>query len=89
MNRVLHGLGVICLVGTLVLSGCASWAATQRAAVRFNYPHSSGETLGQSPHEHYHAATRVSAIDTRAIVEDLDLLFMTDRPTRLTRCHDR
>ena len=80
------------LVGALTalcLSGCATWAATQRATVRLNYPHATGETLTDSPQDHYHAIARYSASDARALVDDLDLLFMTDRPTRLTRWHTR
>ena len=90
MNRALHGLGLACLAAALVtLSGCASWSASQRAMLRFNYPHAGSETLTQAPDEHYHVISRVSATDARALVEDLDLLFLTDRPTRLTRWHDR
>jgi hypothetical protein len=90
MNRVLHGLGVVCLAGALcTLMGCASWTAAQRATLQIQYPHAYGETLTQSPHEHYHAISRVSAIDARALVEDLDLLFLTERPSRLSRWHDR
>jgi len=90
MNRVLHRLGFVCLgVALFTVSGCAAWASSQRALLRMNYPHAGNETLTQSPQEHYHSATRVSLIDTLGLVEDMDLLFMTDRPTRLSRWQDR
>jgi hypothetical protein len=34
-------------------------------------------------------AATVAEHDARALIEDLDLLFMTDRPSRLSRWHDR
>ena len=89
MIRLGRCVTCVCLVALLALTGCATWAATQHAIVKVNYPHGYGETLTQSPHEHEQAMANVSARDTRALVEDLDLLFLTDRPTRLTRWHDR
>lgn len=90
MTRVLHGLGLACLAAAvLTLAGCANWSAAQHRMVKLNYPHAGSETLTQSPHEHYHTISRVSFIDARALVEDLDLFFMTDRPSRLNRWQDR
>ncbi|MBI4717104.1 MAG: hypothetical protein HY763_04810 [Planctomycetes bacterium] len=65
-------------------AGCAP-----RSTVSWNYPHATTETLSQSPHEHYQSASDVADRDGKALAEDLDVLFMTDRPTRLTRWHDR
>ena len=76
-------------VSVLLLSGCAVWAGGQKAAVGLNYPHATGETLTQSSSDHYRYVSSVAAHDSRALVDDLDLFFMTDRPTRLTRWHDR
>jgi len=53
------------------------------------YPHSSGGTLTKTPEDHGEAVRNVAERDANALIEDLDLLFMTDRPTRLTRWHDR
>ena len=50
-----------------------------------NYPHARFGNLTESPHEHYQRVSNIAATDGRALVDDLDLLFMTDRPTRLTR----
>ena len=64
--------------------GCSS-----RAAVVATYPHSTSGTLGLSPHEHYQRISDLAAHDRTALIEDLDILFMTDRPGRLTRWHDK
>jgi len=47
------------------------------------------ETLGETGDEHRERVSTIADQDARALVEDLDLLFMTDRPTRLTRWHGR
>lgn len=67
-----------------VLTGCIG-----RSGVWLNYPHAGGETLGETSREHRERVSAVADQDARAIVEDFDLLFMTDRPTRLTRWHGR
>lgn len=46
-------------------------------------------TLSMSSDEHREQVRRVARHDWRALQDDLDLLFMTDRTTRLTRWHDR
>ncbi len=89
MTRLVRCAVLACLLATLVLSGCMPWAKVQRATVGLNYPHTGGETLAQSPYEHYQRVSAMSAHDARALVEDLDLLFLTERPTRLTRWHGR
>ena len=89
MARFSRCLLVALVLLALALPGCAAWAKIQNASVDLNYPHARGETLAQLPPERYHKVSRVTARDVRAIVEDLDLLFLTDRPTRLTRWHDR
>jgi len=53
------------------------------------YPHADSEPLGQTPDEHRQQVLTSVEQDRRALNEDLDLLFMTDRPTRLTRWHSR
>lgn len=89
MTRFVRCLIVACVVSTLGLAGCASWAKHQSSTVGFNYPHGRAETLTQSPHEHYQMMSRISAQNTRALIEDLDLLFLTERTTRLTRWHSK
>jgi len=53
------------------------------------YPYAESETLVQTPDEHRQQVLTSVEQDRRALNEDLDLLFMTDRPTRLTRWHGR
>lgn len=48
-----------------------------------------GPTLTHSTADHMHTINTVIDRDTRALFDDLDLLYMTERPTRLTRWHDR
>ncbi|HEY3243588.1 MAG TPA: hypothetical protein VGM03_09575 [Phycisphaerae bacterium] len=48
-----------------------------------------GCTLTQTPHEHSRQIKAVAAQDARALVEDLDIFCLTDRPTRLSRWHSR
>jgi len=82
----LLALGGLALAAT---AACRSQSAEPGLGVRLLYPHASRSTLTQSPHEHLQDVATVTDRDTRALIEDLDLLFMTDRPTRLTRWHTR
>jgi len=52
-------------------------------------PNTRMETLAETPDEHCHRADLILDRDRRALAEDLDLLFMTDRPTRLSKWHGR
>jgi len=69
------------VVGALGVVGCAS----PRSTVMLNYPHAMQGGLTQSPHEHFQTVSNIAAHDGRALIDDLDLFFMTDRPTRLTK----
>lgn len=89
MVRFGRCLVLFCAFAVIGLSGCAVWSAGQRASVGLNYPHASGENMSLSSYDHYHDVSRISAQDARALVDDLDLLFLTERPTRLTRWHTR
>ncbi|UCC32298.1 MAG: hypothetical protein JSU86_08450 [Phycisphaerales bacterium] len=89
MTRFARCVVILCVLSGLALTGCASWARAQQNALRWNYPHAAGETLTQSGPDHAQAVSRYVAHDARALVEDLDLLFLTERSTRLTRWHDR
>ena len=71
---------VVTALTALGMAGCASKTATQIV-----YPHSTLANMTQSPHEHYQSVSSIAAQDRRALVDDLDVFFMTDRPTRLTR----
>lgn len=79
---------VLLLIGSAV-PGCAAWTRAPRSTVMLNYPQATEATLTQSPHEHFQYISNIATQDARALVEDLDLVFMTDRPTRLTRWQSR
>ncbi len=72
-----------CFFAALTGLGCAP-----RSTVMLDYPHAPRATLTQSPHEHYQSISNIAAQDRRALIEDLDMLFLTDRPGRLTRWHE-
>ncbi len=46
-------------------------------------------TFTQNPHERKRQHQRIADHDRRGLQEDLDLLFMNERNSRLTRWHDR
>ena len=46
-------------------------------------------TLTQTSAEHYNTVKTVWERDKAAMMDDLDLVFQTDRPTRLTKWHDK
>lgn len=90
MNRLRIAIGGLSAITLMVLAtGCQSYARSQERSVGFYYPHARGETTGETPEEHYQRMSRVSALNSRALVEDIDLLFLSDRGTRLTRWHDK
>ncbi len=89
MVRFIRCIVCGCVLLALVLPGCAAWAKIKNATVGLNYPHARGETLARSPQERYQELSYIAAHEARSLVEDLDLLFLTDRTTRLTRWHDR
>lgn len=64
-----------CVAVTVCGSGC--------------YPNAHRATLGQTANEHERQVMRVRETDRRLLIEDLDLLFQTERPTRLSRWHMR
>lgn len=80
---------MVLALSLVVLGGCASWVPWRAGDMGSFYPHARSETLGQSGEDHEHAIRSMSAHDKRALVEDLDLLFQTERPTRLSRWHGR
>jgi hypothetical protein len=45
--------------------------------------------MTQTPEEHMHSLAAVVDTDAKGLVADLDWFFQVDRPTRLTRWHER
>lgn len=72
----------------LATSGCAFFANNDRPTP-WGYPHASMETSPETSREHYERVSSIIAADRRALAEDLDLLFQTERHGRLTRWHSR
>lgn len=87
MSRYARFTLVSCFVLVLAGFGCASSRTYEKAP--WYYPHSRLGNLSESPEEHAHRVGLVAARDRKALFEDLDILFQTDRPSRLTRWHDR
>ena len=77
-----HGLTLI--LGCLLSVGLGLGCSTQ-TGMQIIYPHADKPTLTQTSIEHRQSISRIAAHDRRALVEDLDVFFMTDRPTRLSR----
>lgn len=69
-----------------VAGGCSEKG--RRMATSARYPHAGMESLSSTSAEHRQAGWAAAERDRKALAEDLDLLFMTDRPTRLTKWHD-
>lgn len=90
MSRISRCLTVLVVtaVACVGLSGCAASIGAEGRPLVWQYPHAASETFSQTPEEHYEWISRVRAHDARALIEDLDLVFMTDRSSRLSRWHD-
>jgi len=73
LNRTMLAGFVLTLLG-----GCIGAKST------WMYPASSTDNLAETPEEHRQRVARILERDRQALNEDLDLLFQTDRPTRLT-----
>ena len=53
------------------------------------YGNADNEGMGETGDEHFHRVVQVEEARRRALVDDLDFFFQTDRPSRLTRWHER
>ena len=85
MQRIAR-LGLLVVV--LAVAGTAG--CTSRASQLWVHAsHRNLETLVQTGEEHNQSVIEIVDRDRRALAEDLDMVFMTDRPTRLTKWHSR
>jgi len=73
----------------MVIAAAGACAGCMGGKSTWMYPHAGTETLGETPDEHHQRVVGVLEQDRRALAEDFDILFQTDRPTRLTRWHSR
>jgi len=89
--RHVRGLvsGSLAVTSALLQGGCAAMANRREAAAPYVYPHYSAPTLTQTPEEHERTVRAVVHRDAQGLMDDLDVLFMTDRPSRLNRWQDR
>ena len=76
--------------GIATLGLCAAGLVTNGCCHTRNWtwltdPHACSETITQDPRDHYEYVERVEELNARGLNDDLDLIFMTERPTRLTR----
>jgi hypothetical protein len=53
------------------------------------YGHADNANMGETGDEHFHRVVRIEDTRRAGLQEDLDLLFMTERPSRLTRWQER
>lgn len=88
MRVTFRGVLSACALGLLGLAGCAAASGGAHES-SWRQGVARGATLSETPDEHAHRLRVIRNRDRRALAEDLDLLFMNDRPTRLTRWHDR
>jgi hypothetical protein len=51
--------------------------------------HADNPGMGETGDEHFHRVVRIEDTRRAGMTHDLDLLFMTDRPSRLTRWHEK
>lgn len=91
MTIATRSVGAIAVaLGLFAAGGCGRAAqATADAGKMFMMAQDLGSTVTQSSADHLHSINAVIDKDMRAFFEDLDLLYQTDRLTRLTRWHEQ
>lgn len=75
--------GIVLMGGMALSVGC-----TNPKHQSWPYVHGDTETLGETAGDHRHRTRKVANQDAKALTEDLDVFFMTDRPSRLNRWQD-
>ena len=89
MTRIARCAVFSCFLASLVASGCATSAGAQGRRLVWANPHAAMENLAESPDDHYARVAHYRKHDARALTEDLDLLYMTEKGSRLTRWHGK
>ncbi len=83
--------GLLFVVLLVAMPGCTAGrnaAYVANAGKLLALTQEPGPTLTQSAGDHLHSIGTVIDYDRRAIFHDLDLLFQTERPSRLSRWVD-
>lgn len=88
MARALRCLVIACLLAPMAIAGCAM-NSPHNVSSAWLYPHATMQTAGEAPDDHHYRVARILSLDRCLLADDLDLLFMTDRSTRLSRWHSR
>jgi hypothetical protein len=76
-------------IAALALAALSMVGCHARSTVPFLYPHATKPTRTLAPHEHYQQISDVAEQDQLLLINDLDLVFLTDRPTRLSKWRSR
>jgi Tfp pilus assembly ATPase PilU len=81
------------LAGVVLLIGGAGCGLIPTEMAYWDYRFEKGYTQNtdsvQSPAERMHTHRQVAAQDARAFVDDWDYVWLKDRPSRLSRWHNR
>ncbi len=92
MKRLFSGVMCVGLCGVFLMSmGCTGRSVARAAYVGkvVMMRHDLGPTVTQSTGDHLHTINATIDLDQRALFDDLDMLYQTNRPTRLTRWTER
>lgn len=79
------------ILAVVAASGCAAMSSAQDVywARSFDRARYQDTNSGQTAADRLHIVRRVVDQDARGMVDDLDFIMMWDRPSRLTRWHNR
>lgn len=83
------GIVFVCVCAIVGCNVGRTAAKVGSATKLFLFAQGLGPTPTQSVGEHMHDMSAVIDQDTRVFLYDFDMLYQTDRPTRLTRWHSR
>ena len=86
------GVLLLTLGSLLWAAGCSGPQMAKEGSLVARYAHrgaTQSSTLTQSSAEHLHSLSGVVDLDSKALLEDLDLFWQRDRGTRLSRWHER
>ena len=80
---------LVCLLVSLAATGCATVASVHESSAGWLYPHANMTTAAEFGDDHSQRVARILALEKRLLAEDLDMVCLTERSTRLSRWHDR
>lgn len=84
---------VLGLIGLTLTTGAGCAATTSASDVywarSYDRARYQNTNSGQTPADRLHTVRRVVDQDARSMVDDIDFIMMWDRPSRLSRWHNR